>query len=101
MHPDSLSHYSIRMLEGLDLSRVRLHDLRHSCATHLLDAGVPLPIVTEILGHASIDTTARTYAHAVAESRKKAAQQLQDLRFGPAPTVSAPRIPKLSQNAQD
>lgn len=77
---------------------MRLHDLRHRCATRLLGAGVPLPIVTEILGHASIDTTARTHTHAVTESRKKAAQQFEDRLFGPTASISDPRTPKLSQN---
>jgi len=35
------------------------HDLRRSCATHMLDSGVDIAIVRRILGHASLDTTVR------------------------------------------
>lgn len=42
---------------------IRFHDLRHSVATNLLRAGVPLSHVQKILRHASISTTVGTYGH--------------------------------------
>jgi len=53
---------------------VRLHDLRHWNATTLLDMGVPLPVVSERLGHAQTSTTLNIYGHAVPRSDRAAAE---------------------------
>lgn len=42
------------------------HTLRHSCASVLLTSGVPMPIVSAILGHSSISITVDTYGHLAA-----------------------------------
>lgn len=42
---------------------VRLHDARHGYGSHLLAQGVPLPIVSEVMGHAGPEITAAVYAH--------------------------------------
>ena len=41
----------------------RIHDLRHTCASWLLSAGVPLIIVSAHLGHEDTSVTAKIYGH--------------------------------------
>jgi integrase len=45
------------------LPNIRLHDLRHTCATLLLSKGVHPKLVQELLGHATISITLDTYSH--------------------------------------
>lgn len=62
---DSVRRTLARALKKAGLPRMRVHDLRHSAGSILLDAGVPLAAVAAFLGHASPATTAAIYAHVV------------------------------------
>ena len=46
-----------------ELKHIRFHNLRHSCATLLYDAGIDLKAIQEWLGHSNISTTMNIYAH--------------------------------------
>ena len=52
---------------------IRLHDLRHSHATILLLAGVPVHVVSQRLGHASTVVTMAVYLHVLPGSQREAA----------------------------
>ena len=58
---------------GITKSRVSLHTLRHSYATHLLEAGMPLTVLQKQLGHNDIKTTLR-YVHLSREAGVDAAE---------------------------
>jgi integrase len=49
----------VDLLAAAGVRKVRLHDARHSAATALMILGVPLPVISAILGHAQISTTMR------------------------------------------
>lgn len=65
-------------LRRLGLPRVTTHDLRHSAATMMLAAGVPIPVIADVLGHSTVRVTADLYAHVVPELRRDAADRLAD-----------------------
>ena len=67
--------------KSIGLNWVRLHDLRHAFATLLLDQGVELRTVMELMGHSTIRLTADTYGH-VLPSRARAASDGLDRLFG-------------------
>ena len=52
---------------------IRLHDIRHVHATLLLQAGVPVKVVSERLGHATVMITLETYAHVMPGMQSEAA----------------------------
>ncbi len=70
------------LLRSAGLPRVRFHDLRHSAATLMLSRGVPLKIVSEILGHSQISITADTYMHVTAGMQREAAAALDAVLGG-------------------
>ncbi|WP_228976396.1 site-specific integrase [Streptomyces sp. DH12] len=63
LDPANLTRRFRSFLHRAGLRRIRFHDLRHSTATLLLEQGVELVVIKELLGHAHIGVTATVYAH--------------------------------------
>ncbi|WP_438319536.1 replication initiator (plasmid) [Streptomyces sp. HUAS TT3] len=63
LDPANLTRRFGSFLGRTGLRRIRFHDLRHSTATLLLEQGVDLVVIKELLGHAHIGVTAGVYAH--------------------------------------
>ncbi len=61
--PTNLTRICTMLLRKAGLRRIRFHDHRHSTATLLLEQGVELVVIKELLGHAHIGVTATVYAH--------------------------------------
>ncbi len=79
MHPDIFSQIFDRIVEKLDVPTISLHDLRHTHATIMLKAGVPVKVVSERLGHASAAFTMSVYQHVLPGTQAEAAAVFANL----------------------
>ena len=77
--PSCITQAFARLLEVGALPRMRLHDLRHGHASHLLAANVHPKIVQERLGHASIAMTLDLYSHVVRGMQEEAAAAIDGI----------------------
>ena len=66
------------ILGTLQLDRRRIHDLRHSCVTLLAAQGVPIKLVSEIVGHSDIRLTQNVYQHSFLHMRREALARIDD-----------------------
>jgi integrase len=67
--------------------RITVHEIRHTYASRTLEEGVPLEIVSKLLGDADISTPARIYAHITEDMKRKGARTAGAalFRWGPGP----------------
>ncbi|MGI8609984.1 MAG: tyrosine-type recombinase/integrase [Candidatus Dormibacteria bacterium] len=63
---------------GPSTLRVRIHDLRHSFASIMINQGSQIAEVSELLGHASIQITIDLYAHLYPSTKAQAIRRLDD-----------------------
>jgi integrase len=74
----NIRHVFKRMLEKAALRHIRVHDLRHTFASLLLQQGESIVYVKEQLGHASIQITVDTYGHLIPGANRGAVDRLDD-----------------------
>ncbi|QDX92018.1 site-specific integrase [Brevibacillus laterosporus] len=72
-----------KILEEAGLPDIRIHDLRHTVATLLLETGVHPKIVSELLGHANIGITLDRYSHVSMTMQQEAIASLENAIFPP------------------
>lgn len=63
----------LSVVAATGVTPIRPHDMRHTAATHMIWAGVPIPTVSRILGHANPAITLRIYAHVIETMEEQAA----------------------------
>ena len=67
-----------KVLEQAGLRHIRIHDLRHTFASLLLQNGESLKYIQEQLGHSSIQITMDTYGHLIPGANRGAVDRLDD-----------------------
>ncbi|EAE3728070.1 site-specific integrase [Listeria monocytogenes serotype 1/2b] len=75
--PASVTRMFNRFLEkeeNNDLTKISFHDLRHSAASFLLEQGINVKVIQNILGHSDIKVTLNTYAHITEDGYSEAAK---------------------------
>jgi integrase len=77
LDPEAFGRTVPRICERAGLGHWCIHELRNSCASLLLAMGVPLEVVSDTLGHASIRVTMDVYGHLLAPSRMHAAEAMR------------------------
>lgn len=76
MKPDTITKKFPNFLADNNMNEIRLHDLRHTCASLLLANGVSMKEIQEWLGHSSYNTTANIYAHVDSSSKENSANTM-------------------------
>ena len=83
--PRNIEHSWKRLMEKLDIPYRNFHVIRHTHATDLLAAGVPIADVSRRLGHARISYTLDLYGHALPRTDKEIAAKVGTLYFPNSP----------------
>lgn len=78
-HPERITRAFTRAVTDSGLPRIRLHDLRHTHAAHLIAVGVDPLTISRRLGHASVAFTLDRYGHLFAQSGAEAATKVAEL----------------------
>jgi integrase len=82
INPRNVTREMEAIIAAASVPRIRVHDLRHTAATLMLAAGVPIKVVSERLGHSSVAVTLGIYAHVLPGMQAQAAETLRRVLAG-------------------
>ncbi len=75
INPRTINRYFNELMDGCEIENFRFHDLRHTFASKLAIKGVPIHVISELLGHTNIQMTMR-YAHLSPKAKREAIECL-------------------------
>lgn len=81
-HPDSITTKWSRFIRKNNLKHIRFHDLRHTNATMMIEAGVDYKTVKDRMGHSDVSTTLNIYTHRTKKTDENAAMKIDDVIYG-------------------
>jgi integrase len=81
LDPEQFGKTVPKICESAGLGHWSIHELRHSCASLMIAMEVPLEVVPEQMGHASIRVTKDVYGHLMPKARAKAAEAMRSVLF--------------------
>lgn len=82
LHPDYVSKRFGRLVKKAGLPMIRPHDTRHTAATLLLEARIPVKVVSERLGQSTTSITADLHQHVAPHMQEEAADKLGAMLLG-------------------
>ena len=82
MHPSTPSKWFNDFLKRKGLKKITFHQLRHTSATMLINAGLNIRALSARLGHSNTSTTLNIYSHALKSADKVAADKMEEIMFG-------------------
>jgi integrase len=91
-----------KILKKAGLGHYRLHDMRHTYGSILIQNGAPLPVVKDQMGHASIQVTVDTYCHLLSERSVEWADKLDELSpVGALPSATQAQPEEVAEMVSD
>jgi len=91
IHPERVTKLFREAIQQAKLPRIRFHDLRHTHATLGLEAGIPVKVISQRLGHSSTRITQDTYQHVLREVQEETAAQIAArVKLAGSPPATAP-----------
>ena len=82
LDPSNFRQAWLGIIKEADLAGLRFHDLRHACASFMLQQGANVKVVSERLGHSGVGITLSTYAHVLPGIQAEAAARLDSVLQG-------------------
>lgn len=80
-NPNSITRAWKRFTKANNLKHIRLHDMRHTNATAMIEEGVDIKTIQQRLGHSDISTTMNIYAHVTNKMDERAANMIDQVLF--------------------
>ena len=77
--PTTLDRVMSTAAESAGVKKIRIHDLRHSCASLLINEGVSIVSISHQLGHKDVKQTLNTYAHMMPNEQEKIAKTFEKI----------------------